>query len=181
MVEKGLTLESIHRRLTYKLILIVVSMFGFGFMLVPLYEVLCDITGLNGKTGRASAAETVQGPDLSREIVVKFVASVNESAPWVFTPNDKELKVHPGGIYTTSYYAKNKTGHLLIGQATPSVSPREAAIYFKKTECFCFTRQLFEPDEVRDMPVQFVIDRDVPSHVNTVVLSYTFFDITQQG
>lgn len=175
------TVELIHRRLVYRLILLVVAMFGFGFMLVPLYDVICDITGLNGKTGRATAEQVTQGPDLGREITVKFVASINEVAPWIFSPNDKELKVHPGGVYTTSYYAENKTNRMLVGQAAPSVSPREASLYFKKMECFCFTRQPFEPNEGRDMPVQFVIDRDIPSHVNTVILSYTFFDITQQG
>ena len=33
-----------------RLLLVTVGMFGFGFALVPLYDMFCDITGLNGKT-----------------------------------------------------------------------------------------------------------------------------------
>ncbi|HEX7028217.1 MAG TPA: cytochrome c oxidase assembly protein [Gammaproteobacteria bacterium] len=169
-----------NNRLVAKLLLVVLAMFGFGYALVPLYDIICDITGLNGKTGQVSAAEVV-GPDESRTVTVKFVATVNNAAPWEFLPNDVTMKVHPGGIYTTSYRARNKTGRSLVGQATPSVSPREASLYFNKTECFCFTKQEFEPHEDRDMPVKFVVDRDLPSHIESLVLSYTFFDITDSS
>lgn len=169
-----------NNRLVIKLLVVVLAMFGFGYALVPLYDIICDITGLNGKTGQVPAAE-VTGPDESRTVTVKFVASVNNAAPWEFRPNDVTMKVHPGGIYTTSYWARNKTGNPLVGHATPSVAPREASLYFNKTECFCFTRQEFEPNEGRDMPVQFVIDRDLPAHIESLVLSYTFFDVTHSS
>ncbi len=167
-------------RLVAKLLVVVLAMFGFGYALVPLYEIICEVTGLNGKTGQVSLAG-VTGPDTSRVITVRFTATVNSAAPWDFQPNDRVMEVHPGGLYETSYQAKNRTGHLLVGQAAPSVVPREASLYFNKTECFCFTRQEFGPDEVRDMPVQFVIDRNIPAHIETLVLSYTFFDITEKG
>ena len=173
-------LRRANKRMALRLSFVVIGMFAFGFALVPLYDVICDITGLNGKTGQVSAAE-VKGPDLSRTITVKFVATVNNAAPWEFHPNDVTLKVHPGGLYNTSFWARNKTTHQLVGQATPSVSPREASLYFNKTECFCFTQQAFDSEEGRDMPVQFVVDRDIPAHIESLVLSYTFFDITPKS
>jgi cytochrome c oxidase assembly protein subunit 11 len=169
-----------NRRVALKLLAVTVGMFAFGYALVPLYDVICDITGINGKTGRVSAAE-LTGPDESRTVTVKFVATVNNAAPWDFKPNDITMQVHPGGLYTTSYWAKNRTGLPLVGQAAPSVSPREASLYFNKTECFCFTQQLFAPEEGRDMPVQFVVDRDLPAHIDSLVLSYTFFNITNNS
>lgn len=180
MTDDNITPAPPNKRLVIKLLTVVLAMFGFGYALVPLYDILCDITGLNGKTGRVSAAEVI-GPDESRTVTVKFVATVNNAAPWEFKPNDVTMEVHPGGLYTTSYRARNKTSRPLIGQAAPSVSPREASLYFNKTECFCFTRQMFEPNEGRDMPVQFVVDRDLPAHIESLVLSYTFFDISDSS
>lgn len=180
MTDKKAASASANKRLAVKLLAVTLAMFGFGYALVPLYDVICDITGLNGKTGQVSAAE-VMGPDESRTITVKFVATVNNAAPWEFRPNDVTMNVHPGGIYSTSYWARNKTSEALVGQATPSVSPREASLYFNKIECFCFTRQEFEPHEGRDMPVKFVVDRDLPAHIESLVLSYTFFDVTDSS
>jgi cytochrome c oxidase assembly protein subunit 11 len=37
------------RKSVLKLTLITFGMFGFGFALVPIYDIFCDITGLNGK------------------------------------------------------------------------------------------------------------------------------------
>lgn len=169
-----------NKRVALKLLAVTVGMFGFGYALVPLYDIICDITGINGRTGQVSAAELI-GPDESRTVTVKFVATVNSAAPWDFIPNDITMEVHPGGVYTTSYWAKNRTNLQLVGQATPSVAPREASLYFNKTECFCFTQQAFAPEEGRDMPVQFVVDRDLPAHIDTLILSYTFFNITNNS
>jgi cytochrome c oxidase assembly protein subunit 11 len=169
-----------HNRLTVKLTLAVVAMFGFGYALVPLYGMLCEITGLNGKTGEVSAAEVgMQVPDMERTVTVRFIATINNSAPWEFRPNELTMEVHPGVLYNTSYRAVNKTGRLLVAQAVPSVTPREGSLYFSKTECFCFTRQEFAPREARDMPVQFVVDSDLPEHIDSLILSYTFYDVTE--
>src|SRR5687768_1287366 len=109
-----------HRSLTFKLTLAVLAMFGFGYALVPLYGMLCEITGLNGKTGEVSAAEAeVQAPDMERTITVRFVASINNSAPWEFKPNDLTMEVHPGVLYKTSYRAENRTSRALVAQAVP--------------------------------------------------------------
>jgi cytochrome c oxidase assembly protein subunit 11 len=171
-----------HKRTAGKLLIVVVAMFGFGYALVPLYDLICDITGLNGKTGRITEAETAeQEVDTSRTIKIQFVANVNAGAPWDFYPNEYEMKVHPGGVYRTTFKAINKTAQSLVGQAVPSLAPREAALYFNKTECFCFTQQSFEPGESRDMPVQFIADRDLPKRIDSLVLSYTFFNATQSN
>ncbi|HEX5055556.1 MAG TPA: cytochrome c oxidase assembly protein [Gammaproteobacteria bacterium] len=172
--------EKRHNRLALKLAAAVLAMFGFGYALVPLYSMLCEVTGLNGKTGEVSAAQAAkQIPDLNRTVMVRFVSTVNNSAPLDFGPNDLTLAVHPGVLYRTSYHAANRSGRKLVAQAVPSVSPREGSLYFNKTECFCFTRQEFAADEARDMAVQFMIDPALPSNVDTLILSYTFYDVTE--
>lgn len=157
-------------------LLIVAGMFGFVFALVPLYSVFCDLTGLNGKTRNAPAVEVDLSPDLTRTVVVEFVASVNQSMPWDFKPKVTRMEVHPGKMYQTSFYARNRTDAAMVGQAIPSVTPGVAALHFKKTECFCFTEQVFQGGEGRDMPLLFMVDKDLPDDIGTVTLAYTFFD-----
>jgi cytochrome c oxidase assembly protein subunit 11 len=163
------------RMMVLKLAGITVAMFGFGYLLVPIYEVFCDITGLGGRTSNQAATVDI-APDMSRSVRVEFVASVNANGPWEFRPEVTSMTVHPGQMYTTTYWARNLRDLDVVGHAVPSVAPGTAARYFNKTECFCFTEQQFAPNEGRDMPVIFIIDPDLPAHVETVTLSYTFFD-----
>ena len=163
------------RIMVLKLAGITLAMFGFGYLLVPIYEVFCDITGLGGRTSNQAATVAV-APDMSRSVRVEFVASVNANGPWEFRPEVPSMTVHPGQMYTTTYWARNLRDLDVVGHAVPSVAPGTAARYFNKTECFCFTEQQFAPNEGRDMPVIFIIDPDLPAHVETVTLSYTFFD-----
>ena len=114
--------------------------------------------------------------DLNRTVMVEFVASVNENMPWDFQPKVTRMEVHPGETYRTAFYAKNRTGKSMVGQAIPSVTPGVAARHFKKTECFCFTEQLFEAGEGRDMPLLFMVDPDLPDEIEVLTLAYTFFD-----
>ena len=168
-----------NRKLVGRLGLVVVAMFGFGFALVPLYDVFCDITGLNGKTGRIEAEEALsQVVDAEREVTVEFVASVNSDLPWEIKPMVRRVKVHPGEVTEVKYSARNKTGVTVIGQAVPSLVPGLASKYFNKTECFCFTRQTLEAGEYREMPLRFVVDPELPEDVHSVALSYTFFRMT---
>lgn len=169
-----------HAKLAGKLLLVVCAMFGFGFAMVPLYDVFCDITGLNGKTGRMDAGGVAQAYkiDEDRSVTVQFVANRNQGLNWTFQPIVHEMEVHPGKIYETSYFARNNNEQVMIGQAIPSVTPGKAAAHFSKTECFCFTEQRFEAGEGRDMPVRFVIDPALPEEVEQVTLSYTFFDVS---
>ncbi len=165
-----------NQRLVKRLLFAVVGMFGFGFAMVPLYNVLCDITGLNGKTGGRVAVAEVLEPDLDRIVTVEFVTSVNQSMPWDFRPVVSSMEVHPGKMYRTSFHAQNRTDRTMVGQAIPSVTPGLAAQHFKKTECFCFTEQQFSAGEGRDMPLLFMVDPDLPEDIKVVTLSYTFFD-----
>jgi cytochrome c oxidase assembly protein subunit 11 len=165
-----------NRRLGTRLALISVAMFAFGYALVPLYDVFCDITGLNGKTGRLDAA-AVRSERIDRErlVNVEFVAYVNGDLPWRFAPAQRRVQVHPGESRLIHYVVENPTDRPIVAQAVPSVAPTVASRYFDKTECFCFTQQTLQPGERREMPAIFVIDPDLPAGVGTVTLSYTFF------
>lgn len=163
--------------LTGKLLLMAVAMFGFGFLMVPLYDAFCEITGLNGKTGGAAVA--AEAPDLDRVLTVEFTGTVNSNAPMEFRPQVFKMQVHPGKLYATSFYARNRLSMPVAAQAVPSVTPGQAAEHFRKTECFCFTRQDFAPGEEKEMPVRFIVDPDLPDYVDTVTLSYTMFDVSK--
>jgi cytochrome c oxidase assembly protein subunit 11 len=164
-----------------KLVFIVVGMFGFGFALVPLYDVLCDITGLNGKVEAVAVKEVIYPIDKNREITVEFMTALNKSTPMVFRSATKKIVVHPGQYYTVNFYAENKTDAVMVAQAIPSISPGLAAEYFKKTECFCFTQQTFKAHEGKTMPVRFVVNPDLPEQYKTITLAYTFFDNTEKS
>lgn len=163
-----------------RLLLLVVMMFGFGYALVPLYDVFCDITGLNGKTGDQVAQNKQHIVDESRLIKVVFLASLNDSMPWRFKPEQSFIEVHPGQSTTVNFIAKNISDKSLSGQAVPSVAPGLAAAYFQKTECFCFTRQELQAGEEKIMPVTFIVDSQLPQKMNELILSYTFFISKQQ-
>lgn len=158
-----------------RLLLLAIGMFGFGFLLVPLYDAFCEITGFGGRTNETPAV-VEERPDANRSIDLEFVTTVNEYAPWEFSSDLPGMSVHPGGLYEATFTATNLTGHHKVAQAVPSVAPQEAARYFKKLDCFCFTTQEFAAGESKSMPVRFVIDSDLPEHIDTITLSYTFFD-----
>ncbi len=150
-------------------------MFGFGFLLVPLYDVFCEITGFGGRTN-SEAQTLVEAPDLSREIRVEFMTTVNEYAQFEFRADADSMTVSPGKMYYATFTAKNLANGQKIAQAVPSVAPTTAAEYFTKIECFCFESQTFAADESRAMPLQFIVNPDLPDYVDTITLSYTFFD-----
>ena len=166
-------------KLIRKLLFIVLGMFGFGYALVPIYNVFCDITGLNGKPGDEAIAEVKYEVDINRVVNIEFITSVNKSAPLEFRTEKNKMKIHPGKYYTVNFYAENKTDKKMVARAIPSVTPGLAAEYLKKTECFCFSEQTFEPNEVKLMPVRFVIDPELPARYKTITLAYTFFDNTE--
>ena len=167
--------KSENRSLVGRLLIMTVAMFGFGFALVPLYDVFCQITGFGGRTNtEAVAAE--EAPDLSREIRVEFVTTVNSYAPFEFGADLDSMTVHPGKMYFATFTAKNMTEDDKIAQAVPSVAPVAAAEHFVKIECFCFNSQEFAANEEKAMPLQFIVDPDLPDYVDTITLQYTFFD-----
>jgi cytochrome c oxidase assembly protein subunit 11 len=165
-----------NKRLTLKLLGFALGSFAFGFALVPLYDVLCDITGFGNQKLLAEARTPVGEPDDSRTITVDFLAELPSVGNWEFRPVVGSMQVHPGRLYETEYLAHNLTGHETVAQAVPNISPGKAAGYFRKTECFCFVPQKFAVNEQRPMAVRFVIDPALPRSVDRVTLSYTFYD-----
>lgn len=167
-----------NKKVVSKLLLIVFGMFGFGFALVPLYDVFCDITGLNGKTNTTAATYVEDGVDKSRTITVQFLSRTAQGIPWKFEPMQREMKVHPGEVHFVKFYAKNESTRDIIGQAVPSVSPGLGAAYFQKIECFCFTQQPLKASEDVEMGLQFYVDLELPVDISTLTLSYTLYDVT---
>lgn len=164
-------------RTALKLGVVFVAMFGFSFALIPLYTLLCEVTGLGGNTGVVNAADLNGAVDESRQVKVQFVATSNSKLPWRFAPDSPHLSANPGRVYAATYTATNTSGEAIVGQAVPKVTPPEASKYFNKTECFCFTNQTLEPGETREMPIRFVLDRALPKRIESVTLSYTFFRV----
>ncbi len=164
-----------NRWLTLRLVVLAFAMFGFGFLLVPLYDVFCEITGFGGRTNE-TAAVVSEAPDESRTVRIEFVTTVNEYAPWSFAPDVPSMEVHPGKMYAATFTARNLANGEKVGQAVPSVAPIAASEHFKKIECFCFTSQEFAANEQRAMPLQFIVDPELPEYVDTITLQYTFFD-----
>jgi cytochrome c oxidase assembly protein subunit 11 len=165
------------RYLVFKVAAIAVAMFAFGFALVPLYDVFCAITGFGGKTASAAVA-VVETPDPSRTVRVEFLASVARGTPFELAPEISHMDVHPGQLYETHFRARNLTGSPLVAQAVPSVAPGPAARYFNKAECFCFTSQQFEPHEELTLKLAFMVATELPQHVDTLSLSYTYFTVS---
>lgn len=168
-----------HIRLLKKLVFTTVCMFGFGFALVPLYDVFCDVTGLNGKTNNV-AAEASFFIDDTRKIKVEFIARTQGSLNWQFQPETNQLEVHPGQTHQLNFLVKNNSIDNMVVQAVPSVSPGQAATYFHKIECFCFNQQPLKQGQTADLGLQFYIDKELPEEYSTVTLSYTLFDITDK-
>jgi cytochrome c oxidase assembly protein subunit 11 len=166
-----------HKVLMRKLILICIAMFAFGYALVPLYDVFCEITGINGKTSN-QAVTTTKRVDESREITVEFLANSDVSIPWSFEPEIARIELHPGQITVVNFMVENPTAEAMVGRAVPSVSPGEAAKYFKKIECFCFAEQPLDAHERRAMPVQFYVDPELPAQFTTITLSYRLYKST---
>ena len=168
-----------HTELVTRLLTLAVAMFAFGFLLVPLYDIFCKITGVGGKLEN-SPAYVSEAVDESRLVTVEFMAAVNSQAPWDFRPTVASMQVHPGKLYDATYIARNLSDRDIVGQAVPNIAPGEAARHFLKTECFCFTSQVFAADETKEMPVRFSVDPALPDYVDRVTLSYTFF-VSQQA
>lgn len=173
--------QKANRRTLRRLLVLTCIMFGFGYALVPLYDVFCEITGLNGKTGRLSQSQADElVVDDTRTVTIEFVTNVSADLPWDFSPAVGKVEVHPGAETVVYFEATNHAQWAVIGSAVPSVSPNAAARYFSKTECFCFTQQSLAAGETRTMPVRFVVDPRLPADVTVLTLGYTFFESMDQ-
>ena len=158
-----------------KLLVVAAVMFGFGFAMVPFYQKLCEVTGLNNVIKRDSVASTQV--DTSRWLTVEFDVNLRNDLPWTFRPLEKSVRFHPGELVQVMFEVRNNSDRPLTGQAIPSYGPQIAGRYFKKLDCFCFTQQTLQPGETRRMPVVFVIEATLPGDVNYVTMSYTFFQV----
>jgi cytochrome c oxidase assembly protein subunit 11 len=165
-----------HRRLALKLGLVAVGAFAFGFALVPLYDVFCEVTGAGNRNELVTAAALPAGADESRTVTVEFIANLPSVGSWGFKPEVRSMQVHPGRLYEAKFLAENLTGSETWAQAVPAVLPSSATEWFRKTECFCFTPQHFAVNEAKHMPVRFFVDPALPQHVERITLAYTFYD-----
>lgn len=175
-------MTSDNAKLLRRALLVIGGAFVFTFALVPVYRIACEkVFGI--KLAQAAAGEQqVNGmraearrTAANRVVTVEFDGTVNSSLPWGFHPNQARMRVHPGELNSASYWARNESDHAIVGNAAPSIAPNTASGYFNKTECFCFTQQLLQAGEARQMPVRFIIDPALPADVETVTLSYTFY------
>lgn len=166
------------RRHVWMLSMLVVGMFGFGFAMVPLYQLICSVAGINSiSTGGRVAVEVENfAVDPNREITVEFDVTRNKDIPWEFWPMVQEITVHPGEVNEVMYFAKNNSDQTIVAQAVPGVTPWQATEHLKKLECFCFARQELAPGESREMPLRFVVTDELPEKFRTITLSYTIMD-----
>lgn len=176
----GNSMRRLNARMFGKLIVVAVMMFGFGYLLVPLYKQICELTGINVLAFQEAEGVTVKPIDnsqidKSRTITVEFDA--NTQGPLRFRPTVSSMQVHPGEMTQVLYEVVNMQPHPVEAQAIPSYAPQQAAAHFKKVECFCFRQQRLEASQAKQMPVVFYLDRDLPKDVKTITLSYTFFEI----
>lgn len=165
-----------NRQTLVKLLVVAVAMFGFGYAMVPFYRALCRALDLNGVIKADQPLANTQ-VDTGRTLVIEFDANLRSNLPWTFAPVEKSVSVHPGALTQVMFELRNRSDRTVTGQAIPSYGPQLAGRYFKKIDCFCFTQQTLAPGEVRRMPVVFVIEPGLPRDVNTVTLSYTFFEV----
>ncbi len=170
-----------HRRVIVNLLLVAAFMFGFGFAMVPLYNVICQITGIGGKVPLTAAQQSAEHVDTARLVTMEFLTNTNQYMPVEFHTEQARLEIHPGQQYRVLFYARNERDVAMVGQAVPNVAPGIAAAHLHKLECFCFNKQVFQPGEAKHMPVVFYVDDELPASVQTITLSYTFFDVTDKN
>ena len=168
--------ENLRDNIVVKLVIIAVLMFGFGYALVPLYDAFCRVTGFGGKTDIIEESAARIAPIVDRDVAVTFTTHSHSSLPWEFKPITKGLDVKVGEIQDAYFYVKNTSNRAITGMSTFNVTPPQAGFHFKKTECFCFTKQVLQPGEEKEMLVRFMLDSELPEDVQELTLSYTFFD-----
>ena len=170
------------RRTGLSLSALAVAMFAFClWVMPPLYTLFCELTGINGKTSSEVYTAVPAEVDTERTVRVRFLATKNVSMPWAFAPSEFELLVHPGEAISTYFVASNPTAHYMVGQAVPSMDPKNATDYFHKTECFCFNQQVLAPGERAELGLRFVVDQALPKNVSSITLAYTLFDVTERS
>lgn len=177
MADEKDKLDRANRSLTRQLWVFAAGSFAFGFALIPLYSVICDITGYGDRSTleRASAAVVETGPS-DRRVTIELMSAAPMVGDWEFRPVDPNIQVQPGKLYTVKFYAKNLRAQPMVAQAVPSIAPGQATPYFHKTECFCFTPQPFEANQERELTVRFSVDPTLPANIDRLTLAYSMYD-----
>jgi cytochrome c oxidase assembly protein subunit 11 len=170
-----------NRKLTRQLWLFVAGSFAFGFALVPLYDVLCEVTGYGNRNELRESASVVEAPDETRIVTIEFISSAPTFGAWEFQPAVGSIEVHPGRLYEAKFHARNLRAEAVTAQAVPSIAPLQATQYFRKTECFCFTPQSFEGRQARDLSVRFIVDPKLPANIDRLTLAYAMYDAKGSG
>jgi cytochrome c oxidase assembly protein subunit 11 len=165
------------KRTLRRLLIAVPVMFAFGWALIPLYDVFCEVTGINGKVFQADNADKLI-VDEGRPLGLQFISTNNENMPWIFKPSEAVITISTGQYYTATFYVKNTTNKKMTAQAVPSVAPSNAAAHLKKLECFCFEQQELMPGEEALLPVKLLVSDELPENIENIILSYTIFDVT---
>jgi len=168
-----------NQQMLVKLLVVAVLMFGFGYAMVPFYDQICQALGINSLVARDEAPANTQ-VDTARTVTIEFDANAH-NLPWRFRPAVRHMEVHPGELVQVEYEIANVRSVPVTGQAVASYGPALAGRFFRKLECFCFTQQTLAGGETRRMPVTFVVDPALPGEINTITLSYTFFEVAGLG
>lgn len=168
-----------NNRMLARLSIVAVAMFGFGFALVPFYDHICRALGVNSMVERNELPANTQ-VDLTRTVTIELDANAH-GMPWRFQPTVRHLQAHPGQLVHVEYEVANVRNAPMTGQAVVSYGPALAGRFVRKLDCFCFTQQTLAAGETRRMAVSFVLDATLPADINTVTLSYTFFEVAGKG
>ena len=174
-------LRQANRSLTRQLWIFAAGSFAFGFALVPLYNVICDVTGYGDRTKLTKASTVAEAPDENRLVTIELLSEAPTVGDWEFRPVKDTVEVHPGRLYEAKFYAHNLRAQPVVAQAIPSIAPLQATQYFHKTECFCFTPQSFEALQERELTVRFIIDPKLPINIDRLTLSYVMYDSKQKS
>lgn len=173
-------LKQANRKLTRQLWVFAFGFFVFGFALVPLYSVLCDITGYGDRTQLGKASAFTAAETGNREVTLEFISAAPTVGEWEFRPAAGNLKIRPGRLYEAKFYARNLRSQPVTAQAIPSIAPLQATQYFHKTECFCFTPQPFDANQTRELTVRFIVDPKLPVNIDRLTLAYSMYDAATQ-
>jgi cytochrome c oxidase assembly protein subunit 11 len=169
-------LEKANRSLTRQLWIFAAGSFAFGFALVPLYDVICDVTGYGNRAKLVEASSFTATEDRDRLVTIELLSDSPQIGDWEFRPEVSSIEVHPGRLYEAKFYARNLRTQAVVAQAIPDIAPRQATKYFHKTECFCFTPQPFDAREERELTVRFIVDPKLPTNIDRLTLSYAMYD-----
>ncbi len=169
----------LNKKFYLRVSLFAIGMFGFAFLMAPLYSSFCQATGLDGRTSNEVFLQAPYEVDISRSMILEFDSNVIPALNFDFYPSMRSIKIHPGESYSLFYKVTNKMDRALTVQAIPSVTPAVGSKYIKKLECFCFQPQYLGAGENKYFPLRIAIDPAIPPYIKVLTLSYTLFEVNE--